>query len=87
VGEGESVALLDIERWDDLKGKLNWKKFLAEKDTEGVEAVRLATHRGRPLASDTFLSKLETKLNRRLRPLASGRPKGKKDSKKRLKKG
>jgi hypothetical protein len=31
-------------------------------------------HTGRPLASDSFLSKLETKIGRRLRPLPVGRP-------------
>jgi putative transposase len=85
IGEGAPLALLDMDRWEDLKGRLKWKDFLTEKDAEGVEAMRLATHRGRPLASDSFLSKLETKLNRRLRPLTVGRPKGKKDTKKRRK--
>jgi len=81
VGEGAVLPLLDLERWGDAKGKLDWRTFLAEKDTDGIEAVRLATHRGRPLAGDSFLSKLETKLNRRLRPLPVGRPWSKKKGK------
>ncbi len=40
-----------------------------------LSSIRLATHRGRPLASDSLLSKLERRLGRRLRPLPIGRPK------------
>jgi hypothetical protein len=39
-----------------------------------MEALRLWTHTGRPLGSDAFLSKLETVLGRRVRPLPVGRP-------------
>jgi hypothetical protein len=42
---------------------------------EDLERIRLSTHRGRPLGSDRFLSKLEHALGRRLRPLQVGRPK------------
>jgi putative transposase len=34
----------------------------------------MRTHTGRPLGSDAFLSKLETLLGRRVRPLPVGRP-------------
>ncbi|MCL5279774.1 MAG: hypothetical protein M1376_07700 [Planctomycetes bacterium] len=37
------------------------------------------THTGRPLGSDRFMSKLETLLGRRVRPLPVGRPKKKAD--------
>jgi putative transposase len=37
--------------------------------------LRLNTHTGRPLGSDSFLSKLEKLLGRRVRPLPVGRPK------------
>ena len=39
------------------------------------KAIRRSLHTGRPLASDSFLSKLEHRLGRRLRPLPVGRPK------------
>jgi hypothetical protein len=39
-----------------------------------VSTLRLSTHRGRPLVSDRFLSKIESLLGRRLRPLPVGRP-------------
>ncbi len=41
---------------------------------EDLSALRLSAKRGRPVGSDTFLSKLEAMLNRRLRPLPVGRP-------------
>jgi len=39
-----------------------------------LAGIRQKTNHGRPLASDTFISKLEQKLGRRLRPLPGGRP-------------
>jgi putative transposase len=74
IGRGASTGVLGMEHWIDQTAGLDWEDFLVESDGEGVDAIRLATHRGRPLASDSFLSKLETKLNRRLRPLPVGRP-------------
>ena len=41
-----------------------------------LESGHVRTQTGRPLANDSFLSKLETKLGRRLRPLPPGRPTG-----------
>jgi len=46
-------------------------------DRETLSMVRFNTHRGRPLGSDSFLSKLETLLGRRLRLLPVGRPRKK----------
>ena len=47
--------------------------FFTEDDTI-VEALRKAARNGRPLASDSFLARLETAVGRRLRPLPRGRP-------------
>ncbi|MCK4658573.1 MAG: hypothetical protein KAV82_03540 [Phycisphaerae bacterium] len=48
-----------------------------EKHDEKEELGRIRTnlHTGRPLGSDAWLAKLETKLNRQVRPLPVGRPK------------
>ena len=43
-------------------------------DEAHLEAIRLYPNRGRPLADDSFLGNLESKLNRRLLPRAAGRP-------------
>jgi len=52
-----------------------WREHLrAREDEEIVENLRLCTHRGRPLGSDAFLSKVEHLVGRRLRPLPVGRP-------------
>jgi hypothetical protein len=57
---------------------LDWKELLQEiQPDEEISHLRLHTHRGRPLASDSMMSKLEKKLGRRLRPLPVGRPKQK----------
>ena len=44
---------------------------------EQVRAIRANTRTGRPLGSDSFLSKLEHALGRRLRPGPSADPEGK----------
>ncbi len=52
-----------------------WKATQAEMlGKEMLFAVRLSTHRGRPLGSDSFLSKIARLVGRRLRPLPAGRP-------------
>ena len=68
--------MLDLETWNDLIPGTNWKEMLTEgDDQETLAALRLDTQTGRPLVSDSFLSKLEHTLGRRLRPLPVGRPK------------
>jgi len=65
--------LLDLGAWH--ASMQNWKATLsAMLGGEALSAVRLNTHRGRPLGSDSFLSKIERRVGRRLRPLPVGRP-------------
>jgi len=57
----------------------SWKAYLsAVDDPKDLALLRQSTSRGRPLAGDSMMSKLEKLLGRRLRPLPVGRPKGKK---------
>jgi len=59
-----------------------WKKELQRAEDDGLTSqLRRSTHTGRPLATDRFLSKLEHKLGRRIRPNPVGRPKGRKKTK------
>ena len=61
--------------WRELDDGLDWKVWLTEaEDASEVSSMRLNTHTGRPLDTDSFLSKLETFVGRRLRPLLVGRP-------------
>jgi len=48
-----------------------------------MEPLRVHTRTGRPLGSNTFLSKVETFVGRRVRGVAMGRLTGSKDSMKR----
>jgi putative transposase len=76
TGRLAPAHLLDLEAWSDLVPGVNWKEMLRDgDDKEILAALRLNTQTGRPLASDSFLSKLEHTLGRRLRPLPVGRPK------------
>src|SRR4030043_586046 len=68
--------LLNLSHWYDMITAEQWRKELADGLTDSdVGRLRLNTHTGRPLGSDGFLSKLEKKLGRRVRPLPAGRPK------------
>jgi putative transposase len=75
--EGRDAAgLLNLSYWKQISAQVDWREALQKKQSEEmIERIRLNTHSGRPLAGDSFLSKLETRLNRRLRPLPVGRPK------------
>jgi putative transposase len=76
TGGPDAAHVLDLKAWNHLVPGVNWKEMLKDRDDkETLAALRLNTQTGRPLASDSFLSKLERKLGRRLRPLPVGRPK------------
>ncbi len=76
LGASARAALLDTIRFADLTLGLDWKAFLLHNEAEAETAnIRFATSRGRPLASDTLLSKLDKRLNRGVRPLPVGPPK------------
>jgi putative transposase len=75
-GKAVSSPILDLAAWRETMPADTWRETLQAfiGDTGAVNAVRRNT--GRPLGSDRFLSKLETLLNRRLRPLPVGRQVG-----------
>ncbi len=77
VGEADAWELVDLKEWTrDWTGE-EWKRMLREGlDAKQIGALRRHTSRGRPLGSDSFVSKIETLLGRRVRALSPGRPKG-----------
>lgn len=78
AGEGSGAGPLDLTAWRGLEPPRGWRGELQRPEDEGVvERLRKNTYRGRPLATDSFLSKLEQRLGRRLRPRPVGRPKKK----------
>ena len=67
--------LLDLSRWYGMISAAQWRKELADGLTgSGLSRLRTNTHTGRPLGGDTFLSKVEALLGRRVRALPVGRP-------------
>jgi putative transposase len=76
TGESAPAAVLDLRWWDRQFSAAAWRKELSQGLTEEqVARLRVRTRTGRPLGSDAFLSKLETRLGRRVRALPVGRPK------------
>jgi putative transposase len=72
----DALGLLDLAEWREMIEGFDWTEQLRTAVPKPeISRIRLATHSGRPLASDSWLSKLEKKLGRRLRALPPGRPK------------
>ncbi len=81
-GEPDRSRLLNLREWRRRIQGNNWRSVLSEREVhEEIEQIRRCTFNGRPLASDRFISKLESTLNRRLRPNPVGRPRKRKDQK------
>lgn len=79
IGATDDTALIDRKWWQDIAGAIQWKRVLSEvQEEDEITDIRRGTYMGRPLGSDSFISKLEYYLGRRVRPLTLGRPKKKK---------
>ena len=82
IGRDDKFNLMDIKRWQRQFSGIDWKKVLSNKlEKLDIDKLRIYCRTGRPLGSDKFISKLETAIGRRLRPLPVGRPKKKKNKK------
>ena len=81
---GDAAGVLDRDWWAREWTPRRWEKALRDESDEQVGMALLRnTHSGRPLASDSVLSKLERRLGCRLRPAPVGRPRKKERLKKR----
>ena len=77
TGRAEPTGLLEAPPWRREISPKDWEQVLTEaEDEEMVRMLRIRTQTGRPLGSDRFMSKVETFLGRRVRPLPVGRPHG-----------
>jgi putative transposase len=66
---------LELDTWSQMWTPEQWRTALRQPyDETMAERVRRKTRSGYPLATDSFLSKLEHRLGRRLRTLPRGRP-------------
>ena len=81
VTNRDASGLLDLATWQQRKPP-DWEEILVQPQDEPTLAqVQGHLNRGRPLGSDNWVSKLEARLGRRLRPLPVGRPKKKRKQK------
>jgi len=75
VDNTDRSGLLNMANWRKMAKGLDWRRTLdIPQSREQLLSLRNNTHTGRPLGGDSFISKLEVKLNKRLRPLPVGRP-------------
>jgi putative transposase len=71
-------GLIDGKKWTDISEGMKWEEILSQIQTDDeIKHIRGETYRGRPLGSDSFVSKIEHFLGHRVRPLPVGRPKKK----------
>jgi putative transposase len=83
VNGKDENGLLDLRLWNTLIGSADWAEYLIRNDDKNMLLLlRSNTNRGRPLVSDTFVSKIEKIIGRRIRALPVGRPKKKGGEKK-----
>ncbi|MFH1748015.1 MAG: transposase [Planctomycetota bacterium] len=75
VGADDSDELLNMKAWRAEWTPAKWRHELGRAtDEDELASIRRSLHTGRPLGTDKWLSRLEARLNRRLRPLPVGRP-------------
>lgn len=86
VAGRDASGLLSFDEWPKrFKGE-RWRKELqSAEDADWLGALRSATSKGHALGSDSFISKIESRLGRRLRPAPIGRPKKKATAKRNTK--
>lgn len=78
TGKIDETNLLNNDWWLNVSNHIDWKHVLSQRlNKDEISSIRRGTHLGRPMATDSFISKLEHYLGRRLRPLPAGRPKRK----------
>ena len=71
----DPTGLLEMAAWADQADRDAWRETLRRAQDEAMLArLRGWSNRSRPLGSDSWISKLEVLLNRRLRPNPRGRP-------------
>jgi len=75
-GESDVSGLLDLSAWGREYPGRAWKHVLTEQASESCDGLRLHTRTGRPLGTDSFISKIEVTLGRRVRALSIGRQRG-----------
>ncbi|HUT36557.1 MAG TPA: transposase [Planctomycetota bacterium] len=81
AGTAPGGGPLDLAAWRQHWPPDVWRELLrGREDADATDALRRSTTRGRPLGADTFLSKLEARLGRRLRPFPVGRPRKRRES-------
>jgi putative transposase len=75
VDEGKGAELMNLTIWNKMISAEQWRReLLSGIDEEQLKRIRLSTHTGRPLGTDSFISKVEKMIGRRVRPMPVGRP-------------
>ncbi len=76
LGKKQQTELIDVAKWRQISARIDWEQQLKKGcNDQEMKLVRNATHVGRPLGRDSFMSKMEKVIGKRLRPLPVGRPK------------
>ena len=77
----ESKGIFGVNKFFDMAGEKRdgWQEFIEQPDNpQDITEIRMQTIKGRPLGEESFVRKLERKMNRFLIVKPAGRPKKKK---------
>ncbi len=83
TGKSDAAGMINLRKWQLMSEGLDWKDILSRpEEKKEIHWLRQHSYTGRPLGSDSFMSKIEHFLGRRLRPLPVGRPRKKQQAEK-----
>lgn len=75
--KGSDDDLLAEYCWLPLDDRARYAEFMLQEDDQADNMLRKATCTGRPYGSEAFISKMELRLNKTLKPQKPGRPRKK----------
>jgi putative transposase len=71
---GEGDGLVSGKGWFDEKDREAYRIFLMQQDPVTDQKIRMDTSTGRPMGNESFITELENKLCRKIKPCKAGRP-------------
>jgi hypothetical protein len=76
ITQRDPLGLINIQKWRGISNGINWGEVLSRGENEKyIGLIHRHLRTGQPLGTDSFLSKIESYLGRKIRSLPVGRAK------------